>query len=165
MKDKIKSASMAWLQSLPWVLGGPICGWLLFCVYGWVQEPALGLGAVIYYTCLFGGIGGVIHLIAYLLFGLPLFHFGYRNPNSSIWKTKFAISFGGVSGYAAFLAVLVILRNGDILWGGEIRRPDLVSPLVGLVYGVWTATCAVRQKPKDSEQDGGGQPATRSKSK
>lgn len=150
-KSKMKSASIAWLRSLPFVLVGPICGWLLFCMYGWAQEATLGLDAVIYYTCLLWAIGLMIHATVYVLFGLPLFHFGYRHPHALIWRTTFAITVSGILGYGACLAVLTLLRMG--IWGGNISGQDLKSPLIGAIYGMWTAICALRQKPRSEPMD------------
>lgn len=83
------------------------------------------------------GITVLVHFIGYLLTGLPLFSYHYKNPGSLLWKPIPGVFSGALLG---MLIVIVLFGEGRLTF-----QPPVF--LVGVAYGTFTALAALRQRP------------------
>lgn len=137
----------AWFKSLPTVIAGPMVAWLLISASaplwdgtGATISSFLGLGLVA------GIFGGVVHAISYAAIGLPLFHHAYPNSASPIWSVGISSAIGICLGLLAFLIFQLGIR------GGSLNYMNPIIVITGPLYGLWTALCARRYRPANSEQ-------------
>lgn len=120
----------AWLLSLPLALGCPTALWLIAGIFG--QEPV---------TLIVAGVALLVHLVAYLVTGLPIFLRCFRNASSSIWRPQVGVPVGALLGVLGMLFLGLLLRRS----ADPLENPALY--LLGGGYGVVTAIAALIQRP------------------
>ena len=115
-------------------------GWLIIGASSPLWEPTrislesglcLGFAAAV--------VGGLVHLISYIVIGLPLFNHVYEYPNSQIWSVGYSAACGITAGTLAFLLLWLLFKG---------YSPNLEFLLIGAIYGLWTALSARRFRPK-----------------
>ncbi len=120
------NALQAWLKSLPLALGIPGLCWFLFILS--MGKPGIHVPYIL-------GLVVGIHLIAYLITGLPIFLLYHRHPGEMVWHPAIALTIGTMLGGLA----LALLSPIEIFAG------------VGAAHGFVTAIAAWLQRPRHHE--------------
>jgi ABC-type phosphate/phosphonate transport system permease subunit len=92
----------AWARSLPFIFVVPQALWFCFGVWS--------LGAVVFYAMF---VSLIVHFLAYLVTGLPLFAYFWKHPDSLLWKLPNAIFAGTFIG-AVVPLVLTGFASSDV---------------------------------------------------
>lgn len=141
MKTKPRTSFKAWAASLPLALGIPVVVWGLFWGYDeirsmnqWSWSEFNGQAAIL-------GIATLIHFLAYVVTGLPVFLCQYGQPHSRIWMPTVGIPLGAILGVITILSLFSAFDGGVrvLLQGGLY--------VLGGGYGTATAIAAVLQRP------------------
>jgi hypothetical protein len=149
MPEPIRS----WIKSLPSVAVGPVVIWLgLGTIAGIRHNGDTTFESVVGTFVLFAVFGLSVHLIAYAATGIPLFLYGYSRPSSRLWHPIGAVIIGAILGSIGFRIFDLMISDWDLARASK-------APWGGCFYGVWTALCARRFKPKKSEQVAVEQPS------
>lgn len=142
LRSRPKTAGKAWLRSLPVALSLPVPIWIINEL---VSSPSSEKLSPLFFTVL--GVAVFFHLIAYAIFGLPIFYRFYSSPASMIWDIRTALAFGGILGIIGICLTL-------FLFGYSTDRfKDPMVYVSGFGYGVATAIAAYLVRPIKSEQD------------
>lgn len=129
-----RSASVAWLSSLPLALTVPAALW----TFAYAADGKLIRNYDFWLAIL--AISAGVHLVSYLLTGLPIFLCMFRRPDSLIWRLPFGLTIGALLGAAAPLIMWLMSggrRDSDLPW----------QLLICAGYGAITAIAAYRQRP------------------
>ena len=100
------------------------------------------------------GVAAVVHFLAFVAVGLPLFFRFHPAPGSRLWKWPSGIAIGVVIGASLLPFVLAIL------YGRPIDYALTETAAVGALYGGITAIACLLNRP-NVEQVGAPNPATR----
>jgi hypothetical protein len=87
------------------------------------------------------GVAAVVHFLAFIVFGLPLFLRFHREPYSRLWRWPFGIAIGAIIGG------LSLPIEPALAWGRPIDY-GLESVALGAFYGVVTAIACLLNRPK-----------------
>ena len=138
MPESIKS----WIKSLPSVAIGPVVIWLGLGVIGGIRHNGNTTFESVFGTfVVLAAFGVAVHLIAYAATGIPLFLYGYSRPLSLLWHPIGAVLFGAILGLIAFRVFDLLILDWDLAAANKASWGCCI-------YGVWTAVCARRFKPK-----------------
>jgi hypothetical protein len=141
-RSRPKTAGKAWLRSLPVALSLPVPIWIINEL---VSSPSSEKLSPLFFTVL--GVAVFVHLIAYAIFGLPIFYRFYSSPTSMIWDIRTVLAFGGILGIIGICLTL-------FLFGYSTDRfKDPMVYVSGFGYGVATAIAAYLVRPIKNEQD------------
>lgn len=140
MKTKFDSFK-AWLKSLPLALGLPAGIWIL--IWGTTQWRGLEQTSrsEINGVAIILGVTILVHLLAYVVTGLPIFLCRYKEAHSPIWMPEIGVPLGAAVGaLVVFLTLGIFYRTGTTL-----LQP--IPYLIGAGYGTATAIAALLQRP------------------
>lgn len=141
MKTKPGTSLKAWAASLPLALGIPIVVWGLFWGYGEIRRVNQWSWSEFNGEAAAFGIATLIHFLAYVVTGLPIFLCQYGQPHSRIWMPTVGIPLGAVLGVIAILSLFSPFDTGEpVLLQGSLY-------VLGGGYGTATAIAAVLQRP------------------
>lgn len=104
------------------------------------------------------GVAAVVHFLAFIAFGLPLFLRFHPAPNSRLWRWPSGIAIGVMIGASSLPIVLALLYRRPI----DYRLIETAGG--GAFYGGITAMACLLNRP-NVKQDGRGQPAACPESK
>lgn len=122
----------AWAASLPLALGIPPIFWIIEAVVHSSLNST---------TFLIIGIEIVVHLLGYLVTGLPIFLTQYKNTDSCIWRLPVSLASGAALGLVMLCVTLMLFGYPSSTFG----KPTVY--LCGAGYGFITALAAYRQRP------------------
>lgn len=134
--DHKRTPFRAWAASLPLALAIPAVFWIIEAAF--TSEAPSSLNST---TFLIIGIAIVVHLLGYLITGLPIFLTQYKNLGSCVWMLPVSLVLGAALG-------TVMLCFSFIFFGypfSTFRKPECY--LYGAGYGLITAFAAFRQRP------------------
>jgi H+/Cl- antiporter ClcA len=100
------------------------------------------------------GVAAVTHLLAFTVFGLPLFLRFHREPSSRLWQWPFGIVVGLIIG------TLAVPFVPALAWGRPIGQGLIEGATMGALYGTVTAIACLLNRP-NVEQGVTPQSATR----
>lgn len=128
-----RSALGSWAASLPLALAIPAVIWTIFAI---VEAASLrGLDALPVIA-----IAMAVHLLSYLITGLPIFLCKFKSPGSRIWKLPVALLTGGLLGAGFAFFVLIAVEN--------LTLSAIPAACLGCGgYGLATAFAAWLQRP------------------
>ena len=150
-----KQALKAWAKaSAICVVASPAIFWVSSLFEPPDPDPIGSASAQFGLSLAVAGIAALVHFLAFLLIGLPLFLRFYSRPLSALWRWFPGILTGTLIGFVTVPLVL------SVLYSRPVTDNMLQSSLAGGVYGGITALACLLNRPR-VEQDGGGQPATR----
>lgn len=130
----IRPALVAWASSLPLALTVPAVVWV-------VCGAATGeLISNFGYFLMMVAIALAVHLLSYLMAGLPIFLIKFKKPQSHIWKLPVALPVGVLLGCTVVLGFMLSM-------GGSISETPAMYLICG-GYGLVTAVAAWLQRPK-----------------
>jgi len=143
MKTKAaqRSPFNAWVATLPLALGLPAAVQILI----WGTSQWRGLDRLNRYeikgSAIILGVTILVHFLAYVVTGLPIFLSRYERANSPIWMADIGIFLGAAVGALAVFFLLGIFdRTGTTLF-----QP--FPYLIGAGYGVATAIAVLFRRP------------------
>ncbi|WAC19800.1 hypothetical protein OVA24_00215 [Luteolibacter sp. SL250] len=122
------NALKAWLKSLPLALGVPALCWLFFILS--MGKPGIHVPYIL-------GLVVGIHLITYLITGLPIFLIYHRRPGEMIWHPAVALTTGTILGGFGFILIFRTIGTEGLL--------------IGAGHGFITAIAAWLQRPRHHE--------------
>ena len=137
----------AWLNSALIALAVPLPVWFAFQYWG---SPLSERFSPLFLAIV--GVASLVHLLAYVIFGMPIFLRFYRNAESPIWKLHNSLALGFLLGIVAMLFTLLCLRYS----AHTFSNPQVY--LTGGAYGLVSALSAYLVRPNTVEQ--GGDPKT-----
>lgn len=85
------------------------------------------------------GIYEAVHLLTYLVIGMPLFLYFWPRIESLVWRIHFSLPIGFMLGYLGMLSFFYIFSGFDFSW---IDKGALIGCLFGGLYGLFTALAA-----------------------
>jgi energy-converting hydrogenase Eha subunit A len=130
----IRSAVAAWAASLPLALTMPAMVWMVV----WAVSGELIRNFSVCLLVVAAAL--VVHLLSYLVTGLPIFLCKFKNPQSLIWKLQVAFPAGVLLGCAVVLGFM-LFQSGSVF-----ETPEMYLVCGG--YGLATAIAAWLQRPK-----------------
>jgi hypothetical protein len=142
LRSQPKTAGNAWLRSLPIALSLPVPVWIINELF---TSPSSEKLSPLFFAIL--GIAVIVHLIAYAIFGLPIFYRFYSSPTSLIWDIRTATAFGGILGIVGICLTLVLFGYST----NTFKDPTIY--ISGFGYGMATAIAAYLVRPTNSVQD------------
>lgn len=142
LRSQSKTAGIAWLRSLPIALSLPVPVWIINEL---VSSPSSEKLSSLFFVIL--GIAMFVHMIAYAIFGLPIFYGFYSSPTSLIWDIRTAIAFGGILGIIGICLTLFLFGYSAYTF------KDPMIYISGFGYGVATAIAAHIVRPINTEQN------------
>jgi len=92
------------------------------------------------------GVAAVIHFLAFIAFGLPLFLRFHREPCSRLWQWPYGIAIG------ATIGTLSVSFVPALAWGRPIGHALYESAFMGALYGTVTAIACLLNRPKMSNK-------------
>lgn len=126
------AALAAWGASLPLALLPPAALW----IFGLVLVSPSGA----FFALMVAVVSCVVHFASYLVTGLPLFLWKFREPDSLIWKLPLSLATGALCGMG--VGFLLTAEGSEIPLG----------PLIFCgAYGLVTAVSAFHQRPRLTE--------------
>ena len=128
----VGAALAAWGASLPLALLPPVALWVLSLV---VMSPANAFFALVV-----AAVSCVVHFAGYLVTGLPLFLWRFREPDSLLWKLPVSLGTGALCGMG--VGFLLTAHAFEISPGPLILCAG---------YGLVTAVAAYCQRPRFTE--------------
>ena len=131
----------AWLKTLPLALGLPVVVWIFI----WGISQWRGLDQLDRYEfkghTIVLGITILVHFLAYVFTGLPIFLNRYKKANSPIWMPDIGIPLGAALGALVVFFMLGIFGRT----GATLFQP--IPYVIGAGYGTVTAIVAIMQRP------------------
>jgi len=92
----------------------------------------------------------LIHFLAFLVFGLPLFLLFHPKPGSRLWRWPFGIAIGAIIGVLSLTVVLALAYSRPV-------NQELFGTVGGALYGSITAIACLFNRP-NFEQVGAANP-------
>ena len=131
-----RSAFVAWAASVPLALAIPAVVWW---ISGVVADGSMKNVNGTFYVIVGFAMG--VHLVSYLITGLPIFLIRFKSPESNIWYLPVSLAAGTLIGAGvAFFAFLVISKGSSFTGMWE-------ACLICAGYGFATAIGAWLQRP------------------
>ena len=97
MKSRTEIVCRGWLYALPFVLAGPVAFWLLIAPTQMIAWSWSGLLNVYQYGIPYIVSSVLVHILAFLIFGLPLFSLFWAR-RSAIWYWPVSLLLGLILG-------------------------------------------------------------------
>jgi ABC-type transport system involved in multi-copper enzyme maturation permease subunit len=137
-----KRALRAWAKSSVICLVASPAIFLLWDLFE--SSPSHGVGSASAQIGLFLAVAGIaagVHLLAFLLFGLPMFLSFYSLPDSVLWRWMPGVLTGTIIGIASVPLTL------SVLYSRPFTQGLLESALAGAIYGGITALACLLNRP------------------
>lgn len=147
MKSRTEIVCRGWLYALPFVLAGPVVFWLLIAPTKMLAWSWSGLLNIYQYGIPMIGMSVLAHILAFLIFGLPLFFVFWAKP-SIVWSLPVSLSLG--------LILAAVFGFPEYFSGGYLSVTTL---FLCLGYGAATAIgCWIANRRSEAVTPNGRQP-------